>query len=95
MNFDILENTDEKLKVLTHLQKVYYNRKKVGLFVANEGDECYVISPEFKKQLLSIYSKTYNVNHQLACEDCRDSQIFILKNDLTLLMEKIIATYGK
>lgn len=90
LTFNNLEvNTVNKVTVLAHLSKVYYNTKTGELSPAWGTDDCLPIDLSLKKRLEAIYKKaSYELQHD-ACEECREEKLQKLTIELSQLVEEI------
>lgn len=93
MNFSILEDISNKLKVLTHSAKTYYSVKDDFLYIANRDNSCVPISEEYRKKVISFYNQVHYQNTVVACESCREKRLREIDVEFSKLLSEIKFKY--
>lgn len=90
---DIGENTINKLKVLQHLEKVYYDKSTKLLHPANMGGECVPIDVVDKKYVLGYYQQYANALRHSTCEDCREAKLMEIEIRFSEMVDRMGERY--
>lgn len=93
MNFHILDDIFNKLKVLNHCKKIYYSTKDNCLYLAKREDFCVALDHKDKNILTSFYNQMYYQHKYNACQDCKESRINEINIEFNKFLENIKQKY--
>ena len=93
MNFHILDNITDKLKVLNHCKKVYHSKNDDCLYLAKRDDSCVYLDESDKKELISFYNQMYYQKHYNACAECKEQRINEININFNIFLNKIKNKY--
>lgn len=89
MNFHILDDISNKVKVLANSDKTYYSVKDDALYLAKRDDSCRELSQVERKILISFFNQVYYQNTHNACEDCREKRLHEIDIEFSMYLENI------
>jgi hypothetical protein len=95
MYFSILDDKYvEKLTVLSHSSKVYYQPEDNELYIAKRSEMGRELVKKDKDRLMSMYNRMYYLHHVEACDECREPKMYELYAEMNMFMDEMKDKYG-